>query len=443
MNSCQKKKIIVFAREGFRQFYAEHHNFLEDVDYKPGKRMYRNMTAINKMMECFLETSEDYIIKSKVKETKGWNGPSTYAQYERIITNFGLSDTSWTDRDRSVLLLSEKGKKLRKKYKEYVDRNPGSDLSTMSELPEFARRYLVDEIRKTDSSNMTLWKNVLLTAIYLYTVLGRIPRYSSDQDVPDNERYAFINCCNYVREGQLMDVSYFAQPAHMLRNLKILNDDYEMTDIGYKLILNLRIFEEVSSSIKDYEEVFEEEVEAIEEILDSKAELLKVDAPERKLRKATVEHKKSVDGPRHRNFDESDKKNKKTGDLGERLVFDYEKSRLLAAGITDIEDRLILASEDPQYGNAYPCDIISIDPESASVIYIEVKTTRYSAESPFYISEDERKFSEEHASQYRLYRVFDAIRTKEPKFYETTGYVGDNFTLISDRYIATRDKGEE
>ena len=442
MNRAQKKKITIFAREGFRQFYADHHSFLEDEDYKPGKKMYRNMTALNKMMECFLDTSEDYIVKADVKAKKGWNGPSTYAQYERIITNFGLSDTSWTDRDRSVLLLSEKGKKLRTKYMEFVTSHPTVDLSTMTELPEFARRYLVKELRETCASNMTLWKNVLLSAIYLYTVLGNIPRYSSDQEVSEKEKNAFINCCNYIKDGQLMDVSYFAQPAHMLRNLKILDENYEMTDIGYRLIAELSIFDEVSSSIKDYEEDFAEEVDAVEEILDSKVELLKVDAPERKLRKATVEHKESGGGPRNRNFDESDRKNKKTGDLGERLVLDYERKRLLDAGVTDIDKKLILTSEDPKYGNAYPCDIISVDAETNTILYIEVKTTRYSAESPFFISEEERKFSEDHASQYRLYRVFNAISTKEPKFYETVGYVGDNFTLTSDRYIATREKAE-
>ena len=67
------------------------------------------------------------------------------------------------------------------------------DLSTMTELPEFARRYLVKELRETCASNMTLWKNVLLSAIYLYTVLGNIPRYSSDQEVSEKEKNAFIN----------------------------------------------------------------------------------------------------------------------------------------------------------------------------------------------------------------------------------------------------------
>lgn len=446
LNRAEKKKIIVFARDGFRRFYAENHRFLEDKDYLPGKKMYRNMSALNKMMFCYLEAENagrDYIDKAEVKANRGWNGPSTYSQYERSITNFGLSDTSWADRDRSALPLSDKGKKLRKKYRDFADNNPTVDLLTYSELPDFARKFIIEEIKNTTSANMTLWKNVLLSAMYIYVVLGYIPRYSTNQSVPASERNAFINCCNYQFEnGTLKDVSYFTQPAHMLRNLGILDDEYKMTTSGYKLLLELSIFKESDSSFEDYQEIFDEEVSVVEEILDSQIKLVKVDAPERKTRKATVRHKEQANGPKNKDFDESNKRNQKTGELGEKLVYDYEHSRLEAAGIDDIESKLIRTSDNKKYGNAYPCDIISVDIETGAPIYIEVKTTRYAADTPFYISEDERAFSEANASFYRLYRVFDAIRTKEPKFFETIGYVGDNFTLTSDRYIATCDKEE-
>lgn len=444
LNKAEKKKIVIFARDGFRRFYAVNHQFLEDMDYLPGKKMYRNMSALNKMMFCYLEAEalgRDYIDKAEVKANRGWNGPSTYSQYERSITNFGLSDTSWADRDRSALPLSDKGKKLRKKYRDFVDNNPSVDLLTYSELPDFAQKFIIEEVKNTNASNMTLWKNVLLSALYIYVVLGYIPRYSRNQVVPVNERNAFINCCNYqYDDGTLKDVSYFTQPAHMLKNLGILDDEYKMTTAGYRLLQELSIFKELDSSIEDYQEIFEEEVSVVEEILDSKIELVKVDVPERKTRKATVSHKGQVTGSKNKDFDEANKKNQKTGDLGEKLVYDYEKARLEAAGIEDIENKLIRTSDNKEYGNAYPCDIISVDIETGSPIYIEVKTTRYAADTPFYISEDERVFSETNAAIYRLYRVFDAIRTKEPKFYETSGYVGDNFTLTSDRYIATRDK---
>lgn len=405
------------------------------------------MSALNKMMFCYLEAENagrDYLDKAEVKANRGWNGSSTYSQYERSITNFGLSDTPWTDRDRAALPLSDKGKKLRKKYRDFVNNNPSVDLLSYSELLDFARKFIIDEVKNTTAANMTLSKNVLLSAMYVYVVLGYIPRHSTNQLVPASERNAFINCCNYqIENGTLKAVSYFTKPARMLRNLGILNNEYKMTNAGYKLLLELSICKELDSSIEDYEEIFDEEVSVVEKILDSQIELAKVDAPERKTRKATVSHKVQENNPKNRDFDESNKKNQKTGDYGEKLVYDYERARLKAAGIDDIERQLIRTSDNKEYGNAYPCDIISIDIETGATIYIEVKTTRYAADTPFYISEDERAFSEMNASVYRLYRVFDAIRTKEPKFYKIFGYVGDNSTLTNDRYIATRDIDEK
>ncbi len=44
--------------------------------------MYRNMSAFNKMMFCYLEAENegrDYIDKAEVKSKRGWKGPSTAA----------------------------------------------------------------------------------------------------------------------------------------------------------------------------------------------------------------------------------------------------------------------------------------------------------------------------------------------------------------------------
>ncbi len=439
MEKAEKDRIIVFARNGFEQFYALNYCFLENEDYKPGKRMYRNMTSLNKMMAAYIDSKEDYIIKKDLVNSR-WGGPSSYVQHERIITNFGLSDTSWADRDRSVLLLSEKGKAIRDKYIQFLSEHPGIDLFDYSELPDFAKEFFVDEIRNTTSQNMTLWKNVLLTALYLFTVLKRIPRYSSSPSVvPKSEEDAFIKCCNYQKDGNLMDVTYFSQPAHMLRNLDILDSDYNMTETGYRLLSELNIFKEIEVSIGDYEKIFPEEIESVEEILEAKVKLVKVDAPDRKKRSVKVSKTSKATSYVEVDFEAETKQNKKTGDLGERLVLEYEKAKLAAAKVDDIEDKVILTSLSKDYGNTCAFDILSFDPKTGSEIYIEVKTTTSSAETPFYISEAERSFSQNHSSQYRLYRVYDAIKTKTPKFYETEGYVGDNFTLKAVNYSASRE----
>lgn len=440
MTKREKQQILVFAREAFRKFYDENHIFLSSNKYKPGKKTYRNLLSLNKMMDLYTRTSEDYIVKADAIRITGWKGSSSYVQHERIITNFELSDTLWETRNRTVLLLSNKGLKLRNKYKKYKEDNPTIDLMELGTLPDFAKKYLVQEIKNTTSKNMTLWKNTIITALFLYCELGYIKNYTSKSaKLTDREKRALIHCCNYTKkDGKgLMDLTYIQQPIAMLRNLDILDGERKLTTSGYKLLKSMKMFSEVESSIEDYEYVLEQNIVEVEDILESKIVLEQVEAPERKKRKGKVGTSKG--GPKNRNFEKTDKENKLTGILGEKLVLDYERQRLRELDISDVEEKVYLtSSKKEKYGNAYPCDVISYDPSTGKEIFIEVKTTRSSIDTPFYISAEEVQFSIEHADAYKLYRVFDALKNGAPKFYETKGKVEDNFLLKNERYIANR-----
>lgn len=439
MDRQEKQKILIFAREAFRKFYDENYSFLSERKYKPGKRTYRNLLSLNKMMKQYLGVDEDYISREVVINNTGWNGSSSYVQHERIITNFGLSDTSWEDNSRPILLLSEKGKRIKKQYQRFVENNPDVDLMTLSELPNFAKKYLIEEIRNTDSTNMTLWKNTIITALFLYCELGYMPYFTSTSDAPTpREKRALIYCCNYTSENDLMDITYIQQPVAMLRNIDLLDEDRKLTVSGYKLLSNMRLFGEVEASLSDFEESLPEDLEEVERILSSSVHLEEEQPPERKVRTATpLTSPRS--GPKNKDFDKAAKADKLTGNLGEKLVLDYEKKRLLDLGVTNIEDRVFLtSSKKKEFGNAYPCDIISYDPDTGREIYIEVKTTKGSAEDPFYISHAEVDFSLENADVYKLYRVYHAFSKSAPKFYVVSGSVRDNFSLKEDRYIASR-----
>ena len=83
-----------------------------------------------------------------------------------------------------------------------------------------------------------------------------------------------------------------------------------------------------------------------------------------------------------------------TGNLGEKLVLDYEKAKLRSLAINDVDEKVFLtSSKKEKYGNAYPCDIISYDPKTGKEVFIEVKTTRSGINTPFFISAEEVKFS--------------------------------------------------
>ena len=435
MNKEEKKKILAFAQEGFEIFYKKNEIFLKDKNYKPGKKVYRNISALNKMMYCYIEEKKDYIEKEKIINRRKWDGPSTYSQFERVITNFGLSDTLWNERNRSVLLLNEKGLKIKEKYVNFMEKNPSINLLEYNELPSFSRNYILNELENTTSKNMTLWKNIILTGLYLYAYLGYMPKYNNNDidSLHDREKNAFIKCCNYQTNGKLQDITYFLWVAHMLKNLKILDNEYKMKDTGYKLLKNLKIFKEYHLIFDEFEDYYE----ISNNISNSKITFKEEKPPEREIRNVHI-NSDTIIRPKNINFEAKNITNIKIGDLGERLVYEYEKRKLELAGIKNIEEKLFLTSKHKDYGNAYPVDIISYDIEKKCKIFIEVKTTKGKATDPFYISESERKFSKEHRNNYKLYRVYDVTKNKTPKLYVIEGYIKDNFTLLNENYIAIR-----
>jgi hypothetical protein len=62
--------------------------------------------------------------------------------------------------------------------------------------------------------------------------------------------------------------------------------------------------------------------------------------------------------------------------------------------------------------------------------YIEVQTTRRSAQSSFFISANEVEFARQHRDSYHLYRVYDYEDSRNPgRFYFGTGDVEEMFEL--------------
>lgn len=101
------------------------------------------------------------------------------------------------------------------------------------------------------------------------------------------------------------------------------------------------------------------------------------------------------------------KENSRLGKAGEQWVFECEKKRLLNAGRKDLAKRVDwVAREDDSKGY----DIRSFD-EDGKEFFIEVKTTNGSVHTPFYISALEMAISHACPEKYRLYRVFDFLKS--------------------------------
>lgn len=134
-----------------------------------------------------------------------------------------------------------------------------------------------------------------------------------------------------------------------------------------------------------------------------------------------------------RKFDpaERDARNRALGKQGEELVLTHERGRLIAAGRNDLARKLEWTSEEQGDGAGY--DIHSFEPDGSDRL-IEVKTTNGSALTPFFLTENERAFSEERLDAFRLVRLHDF--RKRPAAFELAPPLGQWVKLIPISYRA-------
>ena len=112
------------------------------------------------------------------------------------------------------------------------------------------------------------------------------------------------------------------------------------------------------------------------------------------------------------------------GLAGEKFALEYEHARLRAAGQRKLADKVEHVSLVK--GDGLGFDILSYE-ETGEPRYIEVKTTAYVKETPFYISKGEVSFSKEQGEQFHLYRLFEF--RKSPKLFDLKGPVENHCFL--------------
>lgn len=126
-----------------------------------------------------------------------------------------------------------------------------------------------------------------------------------------------------------------------------------------------------------------------------------------------------------------DARNRHLGTAGERLVLHHERRRLRAASLDDLADRVRwIALEE---GDGAGFDILSFDC-SGQERWLEVKTTTGPSTTPFYLTENEHRVSEENPERYRLVRLYD-FRTA-PSAYRLRPPLQDHLRLDPTSYRA-------
>jgi hypothetical protein len=123
--------------------------------------------------------------------------------------------------------------------------------------------------------------------------------------------------------------------------------------------------------------------------------------------------------------------NRSLGSAGEEFVMRFEKARLLSLK----RDRLAARIERVSVtrGDGLGFDILPFEPTGADRL-IEVKTTAYAQETPFYVTRTELSASREHDTSYHLCRVF-AFR-RAPRLYLKKGQLDHEFVLDPTQYEA-------
>lgn len=128
---------------------------------------------------------------------------------------------------------------------------------------------------------------------------------------------------------------------------------------------------------------------------------------------------------------ERDARNRALGRAGEERVLAHERANLLAAGRTDLAERIRWVSDVDGDGAGY--DILSFDTDGHDRL-IEVKTTNGWERTPFHITRNELAVAEERRRDWRLVRLWNFAR--EPKAFELRQPLEAHVSLIATSYQA-------
>lgn len=124
------------------------------------------------------------------------------------------------------------------------------------------------------------------------------------------------------------------------------------------------------------------------------------------------------------NWLERESRNRSLGDAGERFVLDFERAELMSHGRDDLAREVRHVAKEVGDGAGY--DIRSFDREGRER-WIEVKTTSFARETPFFVTSHEVEVSRRNADRYHLYRVY-AYRS-DPRLFRVPGAVDVSFRL--------------
>jgi hypothetical protein len=132
-----------------------------------------------------------------------------------------------------------------------------------------------------------------------------------------------------------------------------------------------------------------------------------------------------------RDYLEREARNSSLGLAGEKFVVQYERWRLSSLGELKLSKKIEHVSVTQ--GDGLGFDVLSFDVNGREKL-IEVKTTSFGRETPFFITRNEVALSQSKANLFHIYRLFDF--RKEPRLFSFRGPVERHCNLDPVTYQA-------
>jgi len=123
--------------------------------------------------------------------------------------------------------------------------------------------------------------------------------------------------------------------------------------------------------------------------------------------------------------------NQRLGEAGEQFVINFETARLIYGGNERLADQVEQVSKTQ--GPSAGFDVLSFEEDGRERL-IEVKTTKYGKETPFYLTPNELSVSGKASAHYHLYRVFKFRLS--PRLYTIQGDLQRNCRIEPSMFTA-------
>lgn len=125
-----------------------------------------------------------------------------------------------------------------------------------------------------------------------------------------------------------------------------------------------------------------------------------------------------------RDYAEREARNASLGFAGEELILRFERHRLTAIGQPQLAAKVEHVSRTQ--GDGLGFDILSYS-EEGQERYIEVKTTTFAKETPFFATSREVRFAQLNSQRFSLFRLFEF--RKAPRCFTLPGAIQDHCAL--------------